>query len=145
MKFFSKNFNELTTKELYEIIKARMEIFVVEQKILYQDLDDIDYNSLHCFILDDNNKVLACLRAYYIDKKTIKIGRVLTIEHGKGLGKELMVKSLDIIKKTMDYTKICITAQKYAVGFYEKYGFVVTSDDFLEEGIVHVKMELNLQ
>ncbi len=144
MKFECKNFGELTTKELYEIIKARVEIFVVEQNIVYQDLDDIDYKSLHCFILDDTDKVSACMRAYYLDEETIKIGRVLTIEHNKGLGKELMVKSLDVIKKNMKCTKICISAQKYAVGFYEKYGFIVASDDFLEEGIVHVKMELNL-
>ncbi len=144
MKFISKKFDELTTKELYEIIKARLQIFVVEQEIIYQDLDDYDYNCLHCFILDDNSKVLACLRAYYIDDKTIKIGRVLSIEHGKGLGSVLMSKSLDAIKEKMPCSKACISAQKYAVGFYQKHGFIVTSDDFLEEGIVHVNMELNL-
>ncbi len=49
MKLVIKEFNELTTKELYELLKARAEIFVVEQNCVYQDLDDIDYNSLHIF------------------------------------------------------------------------------------------------
>lgn len=144
MKFVCKQFSELTTKELYEIIKARVEIFVVEQKIAYQDLDDIDYKSTHCF-LEEEGKVVAYLRFFDIGDKTKRISRVITIEHGKGFGKELMNKSLEIIRKKTDCKKIMIHSQKYAKGYYEKHGFVVTSDDFLEEGIVHVTMELDLQ
>ena len=56
-------FDELTTKELYEILKSRSQIFTIEQNIHCQDMDDIDYNSLHCYIMDDN-KVVAYLRAF---------------------------------------------------------------------------------
>ena len=64
MQLIAKKFDELTTKELYEILKARSEIFQMEQNIHYQDMDDIDYQSLHCFFME-NNKVIAYLRAFY--------------------------------------------------------------------------------
>ena len=145
MNLVIKKFEELTTTELYELLKTRAEVFVVEQNIVYQDLDDIDFISLHIFYEQDN-RVIAYLRAYPVnsDKNTIKIGRVLTLEHGKGFGRKLLEESIEAIKKNTAATKIYIEPQKYATGFYEKFGFKVTSDEFLEEGIVHVAMELEL-
>jgi len=145
MNFKAKKFNELTTTELYEFLKSRAEIFLLEQKIICQDLDDIDYKSMHCF-LENDNRVVAYLRAFYIndDKKSVKIGRVLTLEHGNGIGRMLMEKSISEIKKNFNCEKICINAQKHAVGFYEKFGFKITSGEFLEEGVVHVSMELKI-
>ena len=77
MEFFAKTFDELTTKELYEILKSRSQIFTIEQNIHCQDMDDIDYNSLHCYIMDDN-KVVAYLRAFSQDdnKYIVRVGRV---------------------------------------------------------------------
>lgn len=141
MKLYAKYFHELNTTELYEILKARTEIFAVEQNIIYQDMDNIDYDSLHCFFMEDG-RVIAYLRAFYQDEDVVKIGRVLTVEHGRGIGRELMSQSLKAIKEKMTYKKITMDAQKYAVGFYEKFHFKVVSDDFLEEQIVHVVMEL---
>lgn len=145
MNFFAKEFCELTTTELYEILKARAEIFIIEQNIHYQDCDDVDYKSLHCFI-KENNKILAYLRAYYKDndKTAVKVGRVLTVTHGIGLGTELLEKSIPVIKSKMKCNRIYMDAQKHAVGFYEKAGFKIVSGEFLEEGIVHVAMELNI-
>lgn len=143
MEFFAKSFQELSTTELYEILKTRAEIFVMEQKILYLDMDDIDYDSLHCFFME-NGKVTAYLRAFYVDQDVVRIGRVLTLEHGKGVGKELMIQSLSAVKSKMNCKKITMDAQKHAIGFYEKFGFQVTSGEFLEEEIVHVVMELSL-
>lgn len=145
MCFSAKEFNELTAAEMYEILKARTEIFIMEQNIRYQDCDDVDYDSLHCFI-EENNKVVAYLRAFYKDddKNTVKVGRVLTVKHGIGLGKELLKKSIPAIKDKMKCNKIYMDAQKHAVGFYEKAGFKIVSGEFLEEGIVHVAMELNI-
>lgn len=145
MKFIAKYFNELTSKELYEILKSRSEIFVIEQHITYQDMDNIDYNSLHCFIME-NDRVIAYLRAFYQDNgvEVVKIGRVLTIEHGNGIGRKLMEESLKAIKEKMNCKRIVMDAQKHAKGFYEKFGFIQTSDDFLEEGVVHVKMGIDV-
>ena len=145
MNIIIKEFGELTTTELYEIIKSRTEVFLLEQNIICQDLDDVDYKSLHCFYMK-NDRVIAYLRAYFKDgdKSTVKVGRVLTLEHGKGFGKKLMQESITAIKAKMNCKKICMNAQKYATGFYEKFGFKVTSDAFLEEGVVHVAMELEV-
>lgn len=145
MKAISKYFTELTTTELYEILKARAEIFVVEQNCIYQDLDDIDYRSLHIFY-EDNDKVIAYLRAFEKDSdaKTIQIGRVLTLTHGAGLGGKLLQEGISLIRKKMHPSSIYIEAQCYAIGFYEKKGFVVSSEEFLEDGIPHVKMILKL-
>lgn len=145
MKLIAKRFEELSTKELYEILKTRSEIFVVEQNIHYQDMDDIDYRSLHCFFMEDN-KVIAYLRAFYEDesKGIIRMGRVLTLHHGNGVGKCLLKESLEAIKTKMNCKKIVGHAQKHALGFYEKFGFKAVSNDFLEEGVVHVSVELDM-
>ena len=145
MNYISKQFDELTNRELYEILKSRAEIFVVEQNINYVDMDDIDYVSRH-FFLEDGKRVVACLRAYYLDeeKTTLKIGRVLSIKHGLGLGTELMNKALEEISANKLCQKIFISAQKHAVPFYESFGFEVISDEYMEEGIVHLAMEKQL-
>lgn len=143
MELISKSFNELNTEELYEILKSRAEIFVIEQNINYLDMDDVDYDSLHCFFME-NHRIIAYLRAFYQnrDKKIVKIGRVLTLKHGNGIGNALMLQALQAIKEKFKCEKVMVDAQKHAVGFYEKFGFKIISDDFLEEGIVHIRMEL---
>lgn len=143
MKLIAKRFEELTNRELYEILKSRTEIFLLEQDIKCQDMDDTDYDSLHCFFLEDG-RVIAYLRAFHQDddRTIVKIGRVLTLEHGRGIGTELMEQSLRVIKERMDCRKVSMNAQKQAVRFYERLGFEVTSGDFLEEGVVHNVMEM---
>ncbi len=108
-------------------------------------MDNIDYKSLHCFFIEDN-KVVAYLRAFYKeeDKSIVQIGRVLTLKHGNGLGRELLEKSIATIRNKMRCKKIYMNAQKHAIGFYEKFEFKITSDEFMEEGIVHKSMELEV-
>lgn len=145
MTFCAKYFSELTAEEIYEILKSRCEVFTMEQRIYYLDADDIDYKSLHCFFTD-GKRVAAYLRAFYADgeKRTVKLGRVLTLRHGEGLGRRLMEQSLAAIKDKMNCGKICLDAQKQSVGFYEKFGFRVVSGDFIEAGVVHNAMEAEL-
>ena len=145
MKLKIKNFDELTTTELYEIIRARSEIFLLEQNIICQDLDRVDYTSLHCF-LEEDGAVAAYLRAFAVDgsSNTVKIGRVLSITHGIGLGTKIMKEAIPEIKKVFNCKKIVVNAQKHAQGFYENLGFKVVSGEFLEENVIHVKMELEL-
>lgn len=140
-----KYFEELSTVELYKILKARAEIFVVEQNCVYQDLDDVDYRSLHIFYQSDQ-KVVAYLRAFprMDDPNTVQMGRVLTLEHGTGLGGKLLKEGVRLVKEKMNAKKIFLEAQCYAVGFYEREGFTVCSDEFLEDGIPHVGMELEV-
>ena len=142
MNFVAKTFGELTKEELYEILKARCEIFVVEQGMRCQDMDDMDQVSKH-FILKENDKLLAYLRAFYDEsEKAVKIGRVLSITHKKGLGTMLLDFAVSEIRKNEPDTKIYVNSQKQASGFYEKMGFKAVSDEFLEEGVLHIKMEL---
>ena len=141
MKLVSKFFEELTTTELYEILKARAAIFVVEQECVYQDLDDKDYKSLHVFY-EEEGKVIAYLRSFVKEKDVIQMGRVLTIEHGKGLGGKLLKVGIEEIKTKQNPKKIFIEAQCYATGYYAREGFKVCSEEFLEDGIPHVEMEL---
>lgn len=140
--FKAKLFTELTAAEIYEILKARSKVFQFEQNIKYLDEDDVDYKSLHCFF-EDNGQVTAYLRAFP-DGENIKIGRVLTITHGQGLGKRLMKLSIEAARKRLGSRTIIMDAQKHAEGFYKKLGFATASGEFLEEGIVHVKMELGV-
>ncbi len=145
MELKIKNFNELTTKELYEILKARANVFVVEQNCVYPDVDDKDYESLHMFYETDG-KIDAYLRVYkkLNDEDTMQIGRVLTVKRETGLGSEILKAGINEIRNNTDAKKIYLEAQSYATGFYEKDGFKVCSDEFLEDGIPHVEMVLTI-
>ena len=143
MNFIAKNFDELLPLEIYKILKARSQIFIVEQNMHCQDIDGIDLKARH-FYLEENGKVLAYLRAFYDDKTTVRIGRVLSVTHGIGLGKKVMTEAIKDIKQNMKCQKICLDSQKHAIGFYEKLGFKAVSGEFLEEGVIHVKMELEI-
>ena len=142
MTFHAKSFPELSTTELYEIVRSRTEIFLLEQHIICQDFDGVDYDALHCFLWE-NGRAVAYLRAFPHGEDEIKIGRVLSLTHGVGLGTALMQKSLLEIQKKWPHKKIVLHAQSHAKGFYERLGFAVASDEFLEEGVRHVEMALS--
>ena len=142
MKFYAKTFSELTNCELYGILKARFQIFVLEQKYLRPDPDGCDTECLHCF-LKDGDSIVACMRAQYTDKsKTeVKIGRIVTLTHGGGIGRLLMTESLAAIKEKMPFTRLFVHSRDTAVGYYEKMGFVTVSDRFDDCGVPHIEME----
>ena len=143
MTFCAKRFSELSNVELYEILRARCGIFTVEQGIICQDMDRADYDALHC-MLTENSELVAYLRAFRVDDTSVKIGRVLTLEHGKGLGKILMNDSLEAIKSFYGCDVIKVSAQTQAQGFYARFGFVTVSDVYMEENVPHVAMEKRL-
>ena len=136
-----KLFSELTTTELYELLKVRSQVFVVEQNCAYQDLDDDDYSSLHLWITQ-NNKIVAMARVCPAGThmKEISIGRVITTERGKGYGKQIMQQAIKAAVNHFGAEQITIEAQEYAQGFYEAVGFRKTSDTFLLDGIPHIQM-----
>lgn len=114
---------------------------MLEQRIVCQDMDDVDYDSLHLFLWK-NNRVIAYLRLFRIENNNLKIGRVLSIEHKKRLRSNFNGKHLKIIKDKISYHNIYLDAQVQAIGYYEKFGFKVISEEFLDEGISHKKMIL---
>ncbi len=145
MEFATKTFEELTTRELYEILKVRCAIFAVEQQMNCQDMDDVDFRSDHIY-LQENGKIFAYFRAFVADEEqgVLQIGRCLTTIHGKGWGRCLMEQGLRLLMEQYQPRKIVLHAQKPAVGFYEKFGFSVCSPEYSEEGIPHYTMELTL-
>ncbi len=146
MSIYIKRFDALSPREVYEILAARLEVFAVEQGICCQDADGVDYDALHVFSVEDG-RVTAYCRAFYTDDshKTVAIGRVLTRTHGKGHGRALMEAALAGIARELPSANLMLHAQTHARGFYEKFGFTVTSEPFMEDGILHVEMKKSAQ
>lgn len=142
----SRDFNSLSVRQLYEILRLREDIFVVEQNCPYHDIDGIDYNAVHvmCFVNDDVKDVLAAYaRAYYDEEvKQVKIGRVITARQHRrcGLASKVMKAAIDIACEKFNAKEIWLHAQTYAIPFYEGVGFKVASEQFLEDGIPHRQM-----
>ena len=141
MKIITKHFNELSLTELYEILKARINVFVVEQNCPYPEIDDKDKDAYHVFIKEDH-EVVAYLRvlAPGVSYKEASVGRVLTTQRDKGYGKLIMNKGIKLINEKYGSVAIRIGAQLYAKGFYERFGFYQVSDEYLEDGIAHIEM-----
>lgn len=140
MEFIVKEFSELSSYDLYEVLKARSQIFIVEKKMNCLDLDGMDFQAKH-FLLKDNGKLIAYLRGLE-DGEWYKLGRIISVTHGLGHGKILMEKALRYIKDNISQNKVYINAQYDAVAFYEKCGFVSVGDEFIEENVRHRRMEL---
>jgi ElaA protein len=143
-----KKFSKLSTEEIYNILKLRSEVFVVEQNCVYQDIDEKDQNATHLFI-EKNNEIIAYTRIfkkgdYYEENPSI--GRVVVSkkERGKNLGKEIMLNSIEFIKKELEGRKIELSAQKYLDKFYKDLDFYSEGEDYLEDGIPHQRMFYNL-
>ena len=136
-----KAFQELTTEELYELLRVRSEVFVVEQNCVYQDMDGDDQKSIHLW-LTVQGKVVALARVCPAGThmKEISIGRVVTTERNKGYGKQIMLHAIDAAIEHFGATVIDIEAQEYAKGFYESVGFRQSSEPFMLDGIPHIKM-----
>lgn len=143
MNWTIKRFNELTINELYNILKIRAEVFVVEQNCVYQDVDSKDNASYHLF-LEDKEGIVAYLRILPkgISYAECSIGRVLTKEtHRKQrLGNEMMKIAIHFIEETLKERKIRISAQAYLLEFYKSVGFEPVSDIYLEDDIEHIEM-----
>lgn len=136
-----KTFKQLTVDELYELLRVRTEVFVVEQDCVYQDMDGDDKEAIHVWITE-GDKVVALARVCPagVHLPTISIGRVITTVRGKGYGKQIMLAAIDVAVDHFGATSIDIEAQEYAKGFYEGVGFKQTSDTFMLDGIPHIKM-----
>lgn len=143
MELVIKKYEELTADELYEILKARINVFVVEQSCPYPDLDDKDKGAYHVW-LKENGTIKAYLRVLDagVSYREASIGRVLTTERKKGYGDLIFSKGIEIARERFNADRIKIGAQLYAKGFYERFGFRQVSDKYLEDGIYHIEMIL---
>lgn len=146
MEFVVKHFSELSPNELYEIIKTRFDIFVMEQNVMCRDLDDKDKDAIHVFCFNEDGRVAGCLRVFWKDEAAgvAQIGRVVTLEHGRGIGGALLHKGVEVAARQMKARKVYLHSQQYCTGYYAKEGFKIISDVFIEDEIPHVEMELVL-
>ena len=140
-----KKFDRLTPREVYEILRIRTAVFVVEQECPYQEVDGTDYDSLHVW-LEEGDEIVAYLRIFVKDGETntVQIGRVLSKRRGQGLGAKVLEHGLEAAKIEMGAGRVFIEAQTYALDFYKKFGFEACGEEFLEDGIPHTPMMVNI-
>lgn len=141
-----KEFSSLTTKELYDILALRGEVFTVEQECFCNDCDYKDIPSYH-LLGEINGELVAYLRILpkNISYEEVSIGRVLVKANFRkyGLARKMMIEALNFIKLDLKESSIKISAQSYISKFYESLGFKISSEEYLECGIPHVKMLYN--
>lgn len=141
-----KSFEELTNKELYEILKVRQEVFIVEQTCYYLDADGYDEKAIHLWA-EKEEKIVAYCRIFSQGTKypETSIGRVLTHQEFRHLqlGKTLMKFALEAIETRFKTKKCRISAQDYLLKFYTDFGFIDTGKKYLEDNIPHTEMVRN--
>lgn len=146
METIIKHFSDLDTSELYEILKLRTSVFVVEQSCPYQELDGLDKNAHHLWFEDDSG-IAAYLRilppGVRFDEPAL--GRIISVQRRSGLGSRLVQAGIAAVQELYGEIGITIEAQAYAKPFYERNGFVQISDEFDEDGIPHILMRWSKQ
>jgi len=138
-----KAFDELTTKELYGLLRLRSEVFVVEQDCVYVDIDDKDHQALHV-IGTKEGRIIAYARIFKAGdySEEASIGRVV-VQKGQrkfGYGKDIMKDAIHAVQKHFDENVIRVSAQMYLERFYHELGFNQIGDGYLEDGIPHIGM-----
>lgn len=140
-----RSFHELNTTELYDVLALRQSVFIDEQQCRFMD---IDYRDQHCTHLlgREHNRLAAYLRVLPKDlayPNAVSFGRVVTapFARGIGMGKELVREALSYIKLHYADTPIIISAQMYLEKFYQSFDFKTISEQYMEDGIPHIKME----
>ncbi len=147
MQFVLRSYKELSVDELYNVLKLRCAIFVIEQNCNYQDMDDKDQDSFHLLGYEGKQLVAyARILPKGLSYEEVSIGRVVVDKNfrGKSSGKTLMNEAIDQAKKLFDADEIVISAQCYLEKFYGDLGFKTEGESYLEDDIPHIKMRLIL-
>lgn len=143
MILYKKRFQDLTIDELYNIVKLRISVFVVEQNCPYMELDDLDQSAIHIWLEDDDG-IEAYLRV--VDKneynKNVSIGRVIAVKRRCGYGGKILSEVICVAKEYFNADSIYLEAQSYVKELYEKQGFRQISEEYLLDVIPHIKMLL---
>lgn len=143
VEFSVKTFDEITAVEMYQMLLLRSEVFVVEQDCVYQDIDNKDQKAFHVFGFK-NQELIAYSRIFdsgdYFDLPSI--GRIVVKEEERQFkyGYELVDQSIQYILKNFTEKSILISAQTYLLKFYNSLGFIQQGEEYLEDGIPHIKM-----
>lgn len=145
MELRIKRFHELTAEELYRILKLRVDVFVVEQNCPYTELDDLDQDAVHVW-LEEEGAVAAYLRVMDrgVESEHVSLGRLIAAKRRCGLGTQILLEGIRAAREIFGADAIYLEAQTYAKELYARQGFREVSDEFLLDGIPHVKMLLEL-
>jgi ElaA protein len=141
-------FGELSPALLYEVLRFRQAIFVVEQRCAYPDLDGLDQQALHLLLRlggESGGGLAGCLRLIpFPEEARVKIGRVAVAEtlRGQGLARRLMREALARCRRDYSEWAVMLSGQTYLAPFYESLGFTVTSAPYDDYGLSHVDMAL---
>ncbi len=137
-------FDELDAETLYQIVKLRIDCFVVEQDCPYHELDNKDKEAIH-FYIKEGEKVISYLRLMVKDQNRAQIGRIATDSNhrGKGLAGSLIKSSFEVLDENIEI--VYLHGQTHLQQYYESFGFVKKSEPYKEDGIPHIDMELDLK
>ncbi len=141
-------FSQLNCDQLYELLKLRTDVFVVEQDCAYAELDEKDRHTqtLHLLGYDQHNQLQAYLRVLPagISYPAVSIGRVCIAQtgRGQGLGRALIAEGIALVQQRFGKVDIEIGAQTYLINLYQSFGFNSFSDKYMEDGIEHIDMRL---
>ena len=145
MRLCVKRFHELTLDELYRLLRLRIAVFVVEQNCPYMELDDRDQEAVHVW-LEDAEGIQAYLRVMDrgVESEYVSIGRVIAVKRRIGIGSRLLREGVRVAREVFNAESVYLEAQVYAKGFYERQGFGQISDEYIDDGIPHIRMLLNI-
>ena len=139
-----KRYNDLSKDQFFDILKLRIEIFVVEQCCYYQELDNEDKEAFHVSIYNDGIIVAVGRIIPNLHNKEVKIGRIaVKMEYRKkGLAYKIMKDIMNFISKRYKNFSVLLSAQTYLIEFYQSFGFKEIGNTYLEDGIEHINMVL---
>ena len=145
MRLCVKRFHELTLDELYRLLQLRIAVFVVEQNCPYMELDDRDQEAVHVW-LEDAEGIQAYLRVMDrgVESEYVYIGRVIAVKRRIGIGSRLLREGVRVAREVFNAESVYLEAQVYAKRFYERQGFGQISDEYIDDGIPHIRMLLNI-
>ena len=145
MELIVKHFSELSAEELFAIYKLRVSVFIVEQACPYQEVDDADKSAYHVWLQDEDGiEAYARVLPAGVAFPTAAFGRVIAVKRRCGLGTKIVAAAIETARDKLGADMITIEAQVYARSLYENLGFRQTSEEFLEAGIPHIQMQLEL-
>ena len=143
MQISTFSFTELSNQQLYQLLKLRVDVFVVEQACAYAELDNQDQHAIH-FLGTENNELVAYARVLE-HENTVHLGRIVTplSVRQKGYGKQMITSALAYCKQHYTNKEVHISAQAQLKAYYEQYGFAQISDEYDWDGILHIDMKLS--
>lgn len=145
MELVIKHFTELTADELFEIYKLRCTVFIVEQTCIYQDVDDFDRIAYHLWLRDEEGiQAYARVLPPGSTFPEASLGRVIAVKRRCGLGTRIVEAAIKTARDMFNADILTIEAQVYARSLYEKLGFIQSSEEFVEDGIPHIQMQLEI-